>query len=620
MCQIPYFTNPSRVSSVNYDGHISGEMSDIEDIAQFDKLHKIAYDDAHNRQIIDDFLSENAHVTSWKVLANRMKAFQKIHKFPFRKVDLIASYQSQNLDNPELYKIIKKKAMRSQSGVLVVTVFTHAHPTYVDSKTGERKTQPFSCKHNCYYCPLEPPSESNGWMEQPRSYLSTEPGVARSVEVGYDTVAQVQLRIAQYVRMGHTIDKLEVLVLGGTFSEYPHEYQTTFVRDIYYASNTALCHARDERFPLETEVLLNERSRVRVIGLTLETRPDTITIDEIKRFRSFGCTRVQMGMQHTDDRILKLSNRGHTIEDTRNAIKLLKNNGYKLDLHVMPNLLGSNPEIDIDMMNQILYDPTLQADQLKLYPVSVVPWSVYEKMYNDGRYTPYSDEKLRTVLLYVMRRMHPWIRLNRVIRDIPMQDILGGCSTPNMREDLDRLSGCRDIRSREVKGNVVRKPCRKIRRYESSNGKEIFISYESEDEKTICGFLRLRIPSRRECAADVLPELRKCALIRELHVYGDVSAVGELGRSQHIGIGSRLLRDAERISIWNGCCSVVCIAGIGVREYYRKRGYTLTTEHGYVKKHLLLHAVVKILQKVLNWPLNMLNLVYKGMRQRLVGY
>lgn len=578
---------------------------DIEDISN--KLHKIAYDDESNRPAIDTFLIENIHIRTWKKLEKQMKDFQRIHKFPFRKTDLVASYHRQNINEPDFYKVILKRAMRSQSGVLVVTVFTHAHPEFIDSKTGEKKKQKFSCKHNCYYCPLEPPSEENGWMEQPRSYLSKEPGVARSVQVGYDTVAQVHLRIAQYIRMGHQIDKLEVLVLGGTFSEYPKEYQYEFVRDIYYASNTALGNHRHERFPLETEILLNESSRVRVIGLTLETRPDTITLDEIKLFRKFGCTRVQMGMQHTDDKILKLSNRGHGIQDTRNAIKLLKDNCYKLDLHVMPNLLGSNPEKDIEMINQILYDSSLQADQLKLYPVSVVPWSMYEKMYKDGRYKPYSDEKLKEVLLYAMKNMHPWIRLNRVIRDIPMQDILGGCSVPNMREELDKLSESKDIRSREVKGKPLGKYYRKVRKYEASSGTEIFISYESKDEKTIYGFLRLRIPrfpqSTQNNRDEILPDMKNSALIRECHVYSTLSKVGQNNdkdSSQHKGIGTRLLKDAELFALMNGYSSLICISGIGVREYYRKRGYTITTEHGYLKKNIL-PKYIDIFYKMIMW-------------------
>lgn len=584
---------------------------DIEDIAEFDKLYKIAYDNEENRGIIDKFVLDNLHIRTWKKLEKQMKDFQRIHKFAFRKTDLVASYRRQNIQEPDFYKIILKKAMRSQSGVLVVTVFTHANPEYTDRKTGKRKKQNFSCRHNCYFCPDQPGN--------PRSYIDGEPGLNRGASLDFDCVAQVHLRIAQYMRMGHDVDKLEVLVLGGTFSEYEEEYQYEFIRDIYYASNTALGNYRKERFPLETEILLNESANVRVIGLTLETRPDTITLDEIKKFRAFGCTRIQMGMQHTDDKILKLSNRGHTIQETRNAIKLLKDNCYKLDLHVMPNLYGSNPVKDKQMLDQILYDPSIQADQLKLYPVSVVPWSMYEKMYKDGRYKPYSDSELKEVLLYVMKKMHPWIRLNRIIRDIPSQDILGGCNVPHMREELDKISYCKDIRSREVKGKTIGEHFRKIRKYESSGGTEIFLSYESKDEKVIYGFLRLRIPWRiNEKNRKILPEMKDAAFVRELHTYGSVSKVGGKSGSQHKGIGSKLLKDAEFYALINGYSSLVCISGIGVREYYRKRGYTITTEHGYVKKNILPYPIdffFKIITKLIVYiykiyiPYNVLKIV-----------
>ena len=362
---------------------------------------------------------------------------------------MVAAYHKLKLDEPEIYGIIMKRAMRSQSGVLVCTVFTDAFPKYFDDEKGKVMSQKFSCKHNCYFCPSEPAREENKWIAQPRSYLSSEPGVARANSVSYDVVAQINMRLTQYQKMGHELDKLEVLVLGGTWSEYPLPYQKEFIRNIYYASNT-FHSKREARFSLEEEMLLNETAKIRIIGLTLETRPDTVNIEEIKRFRMYGCTRLQMGAQHTDNAILKLSNRGHKVEHTKNAIRLLKKNGYKLDLHVMPNLHGSSPEIDKKMLDEILYDENLQADQLKLYPVSVVRWSMYEKMFKEGIYKPYSDELLKDVLLYVKRKMHPWIRLNRVIRDIPEKEIQGGCMNPNMRQDLAIIANCKCIRCREA--------------------------------------------------------------------------------------------------------------------------------------------------------------------------
>lgn len=572
-------------------------MQAIEDLVNKARTNVVlTYDDIKYSMFIDDFVLENQFISDWVKLEKKMRMFRRKHKVELRKMDLVCSYKNLKLKNNNFYGLITKKAMRSQSGVLVVTVFTSATPTYMDKRTGKKKIQNFSCKHNCYYCPSEPAHEGNNWIAQPRSYLTKEPGVLRANAANYDCVTQVFMRVDQYIRMGHTPDKLEVLVLGGTWSEYPNEYQEEFVRDIYYAANIVLDTKRIERFPLETEILLNEKSRVRVIGLTLETRPDSINLDEIKRFRSFGCTRVQMGVQHTSNKILKMSNRGHKIEDSIKAIKLLKDNCYKVDIHLMPNLLGSTPKRDIKMFDKILYDPNLQADQIKLYPVSVVPWSIYEKMHKSGKYKPYSDEELKKVLIYAKQRMHPWIRLNRVIRDIPIEYITGGCSEPNMRQSLSKISNCKCIRCREVKGRKIDKIYKKVRVYLASGGKEIFISYESKDEKIIYGFIRLRIPD-----SPGLDELKNSALIRELHVYGSLSGVGsELG-SQHKGIGTRLLCDAERAALLHGFSNIVCISGIGVREFYRKRGYVITTEHGYVKKQMYLFTPFIWIIKLFWW-------------------
>tara|TARA_Y100000389_G_scaffold61968_1_gene58000 strand:+ start:3679 stop:5445 length:1767 start_codon:yes stop_codon:yes gene_type:complete len=585
-------------------------LSEIEDLLKRNNEFIISYNDPKNKVIIDKFVIDNQNISSWQKLDYQMRLFKKMHHIELRKIDLITSYRSLGIVNEGFYKIITKKAMRSQSGVLVVTVFTSAHPSYTEASTGIRKQQDFSCKHNCYYCPSEPAHEGNNWTAQPRSYLTKEPGVLRANAAHYDCVAQVFMRIDQYVRMGHTPDKLEVLVLGGTWSEYPEEYQKEFVRDIYYAANISLDRNREERFPLETEILLNETAHVRVIGLTLETRPDTIDLHEISKFRAYGCTRIQMGLQHTNNHILKLSNRGHTIEQTINAIKLLKDNCYKVDIHIMPNLLGSSPDIDIEMFNQILYDQNLQADQIKIYPVSVVPWSVYEKLHKIGKYKPYSDDKLKQVLIYAKSRMHPWIRLNRVIRDIPIDYISGGCSEPNMRQSLSKLTNCKCIRCREVKGRVVKDFHRFVRTYKGSNGKEIFISYESKDEKIIYGFIRLRIPSSR-FNNNIFEDLHNSALIRELHVYGDISGVGTKKGSQHKGIGTKLLRDAEIYALKNGFVDISCISGIGVRNFYRKRGYIITTKNGFVKKQIIHPFVSYIWNCFMIWLYHILNKVSK---------
>ena len=300
-----------------------------------------------------------------------------------------------------LRRFLIKKAQKSQSGVIVITVFTSAYP-----KVGE-KEQKFSCKWNCYYCPNEP--------GQPRSYLHDEPGVLRANRNDFDAVKQFLDRAVTLAVNGHPIDKVELLVLGGTWESYPVEYQETFIRDLFYAANTFFERNKRERKSLEEEKKINEKTQCKIIGLTLETRPDCITKEELVRFRKYGCTRVQLGIQHTNDDILKKINRGHTNQDAIRAIQLLRDVGYKMDIHLMPNLPGSSPEMDTEMFNYVLNSPDLQADQWKIYPCEVTPWTVIKKWYDEGKFIPYSDEKLIEVIKAVKVKVHPWIRLNRVV-------------------------------------------------------------------------------------------------------------------------------------------------------------------------------------------------------------
>eukprot|EP00466_Bigelowiella_natans_P012601 jgi/Bigna1/85812/estExt_fgenesh1_pg.C_60181 len=486
---------------------------------------------------------------------------------------------------------------RSLSGVLVITVFTSPYPKYGN------KVQKFSCKHNCYYCPNEP--------GLPRSYLSDEPGVQRGKKHGWHPVNQFTARAFTLHVNGHHVDKIEILVLGGTWSEYPQEYQETFLRDIFYAANT-FYDKTPRRSPksLREEQKINESTSCRIIGLTLETRPDSIDAGEVQRMRLYGCTRVQIGIQHTDDRILKVINRGCTNADAIRATRLLKDAGFKIDFHLMPDLPTSTPEIDLKMFNYVLHSQDLQADQWKIYPCQVTPWTVIEKWAKEGKHVPYSNEVLADLLLKVKRQVHPWIRLNRVIRDIPNQYILAGNPVTNLRQIiLERMRRmgiqCHCIRCREVrdkKGSYTDHVLVQ-REYKSSGAREIFISFESNDKRTIYGFCRLRLSKLAgvECK---IPEIQGAALVRELHVYGKMRPVGDrrrgqlqkgVGRNgndddkekaQHIGFGSRLMLRAEQISVKAGYRKIAVIAGIGTRQYYAKLGYKL--EGTYMVKHFSL--------------------------------
>lgn len=416
--------------------------------------------------------------------------------------------------------LLVKKVHKSTSGVLVVTLITSPYPEV------NGKKQKFSCEWNCYYCPNEP--------GQPRSYLHDEPSVLRANRNNFDPVLQFHDRVMTLYMNGHPIDKIEILILGGTWSSYPVEYQETFIRDIFYAANTFLEPTQVQGTPgevesgnmlgvgmarnstsskkgrsgmrpvlnLSEEKKLNEMAECKIIGVTLETRPDCITAEELRRYRFYGCTRVQLGIQHTDDRILKKINRGCYRSHVVQALKLLKDTCFKIDIHIMPNLPGANPDIDRDMFLDVLYSSDLQADQWKLYPCEVVPWTVIQKWFESGEYVPYKEPDLLEVLKYAKRRVHPWIRLNRVVRDIPSQYILGGVDRPSMRQEIAKImekegKRCRCIRCREVKDkkDLTASAIMKLRMYFASGGLEYFISFETPDEETIFGFARLRIPS-----------------------------------------------------------------------------------------------------------------------------
>ncbi|KAG7379479.1 hypothetical protein PHYPSEUDO_008526 [Phytophthora pseudosyringae] len=491
-----------------------------------------------------------------------------------------------------LEKLLIKKAQKSQSGVLVVTVLTSPYPTV------NGKKQRFSCQWNCYYCPNEP--------DQPRSYLHDEPSVLRANRNDFDPVLQFCDRCVTLAMNGHPVDKIELLVLGGTWASYPVEYQEVFIRDLFYAANTFFEREKRERRSLEEEKLENETAAVKIIGITLETRPDCITPEELRRFRKYGCTRVQLGIQHTDDAILKKINRGHTLAEAVQAMKLLRDCCYKTDIHLMPNLPGSDPEKDRAMFEYVLHSPDLQADQWKIYPCEITPWTVIKKWYEEGSYVPYGDDKLIELLMDVKAEVHPWIRLNRVIRDIPSQYILGGMDEPNLRQVIghkmiERGTPCKCIRCREVKTDdaaIASAEC-VIREYEANEGDEYFISFETPDRSKICGFARLRLS--QTSGGGVFSELEGAALIRELHVYGQLVAAiskskkkaasasandSESSHAQHTGLGTQLMLKAEEIARDHGYKKIAVIAGVGVRNFYRRLGFEVEGEGELMIKHL----------------------------------
>lgn len=562
---------------------------DIENCIPVEAYIPLNYHDEDNKMelAIIDFL--NSNITDENTLVKFIREKQKIYHISLGNTQLLYAYrlycQKNKIDvDYNIEKLLRAKICRAYSGVMVITIFTSAYP-----KTGE-KVEKFSCPYDCHYCPNPP--------HMPRSYITEEPGVARAIRNNFDPVLQFRDRARTYIVNGHPVDKIELLILGGTWSSYPEDYKDEFIRDTYYSANTFFDSNFKTnprvRLTLKEEMKINETTQCRIIGLTIETRPDKINKLELKKLRRYGVTRVQLGVQHTDDEILEKINRRCPTRLTIKAIKLLKDAGFKVDIHIMPDLPGSNPELDLKMFEYIIYSPDIQADQWKIYPCEVTPYTKIKEWYDNGEYLPYAEtmvdkeingkiikvNPLWELLMEVKSKVPYWVRLNRVVRDIPNSWISGGNDVCNLRQVLQvemkkRSMVCRCIRCREVKKKKTDLSKAKlfIDQYESSDGTEYFISFEDELREVLYGFLRLRLSENS--GANTFVELYDTAMIRELHVYGQVVKVNDQkdGEAQHYGFGKRLLHEAERISREAGYKRISVISGNGVKDYYRKRGF-----------------------------------------------
>lgn len=481
------------------------------------------------------------------------------------------------MNSPLRYALIKK-AVRSASGIVNVSV-----------------TMPpdrFSCKYNCKFCPNEP--------GMPRSYLSNEDAVRRAASVGFNAVEQVRIRFRALEENGHPIDKIEFRILGGTFSCYPHEVADNFIRDLYYAANTYYHNPITRRPPMtiEEEQKENTFAPIHVVGVGVETRPDEITLNEVHRFRRYGVTRVELGVQHTNDEILKKLNRGHGVKQSKAAIKLLKDNGFKVEIHIMADLPGSSPEEDKQCYEKVLQtDPDLIPDYMKDYPCLDVAYTEVKKWKEDGRWKPYAEEddgsKLKELLIYRQQITPKWVRVNRIQRDFAAaseaNDYLGFTSETirsNLGDVVTKMAEnrniyCQCIRCSEVGSESFSEEEIQYtpHMFMASGALEYFICAEVPRPKRnlLLGFIRLRLNNADN--SSLLEELHnKTAVIRELHVYGNVRPVGSSSNTngaQHRGIGKTLLKMAEAIAWFANYTKIAVISGIGVREYYRKNGYEL---------------------------------------------
>jgi len=486
------------------------------------------------------------------------------------------------IENNELFwTLIQKCPSRNISGINSFAVLLSPHP----------HGQKFSCKHDCFYCPDE--SIKNGAeFDVARSYLLKEPAVQRGHRNNWDPQKQIVDRLNSLMMQGHEIDKLEIIIEGGTYTEFPKQYLIEFNRDLFYSANTYFDSLYDKRpkKPLKDEINYNiHYSKVKIIGICIETRPDTINKEWIHFFRIIGVTRVQLGVQHTDNNLLNKINRGHTFGDSCHAVKILKNNCFKVDIHLMPDLPDSSPEKDKKMFDIIFKTSLISPDAVKIYPCEVTPYTRIEKWYKQGKFMPYSEqhpEKLVDVVKYALETCPYWIRIARVVRDIPINYITAGNRYSNLRQMLTdklELEGkyCKDLRTREIGRNLQysnKYSFYKIRRYRDNFGIDYFISLESWDSRALFGFIRLRIPTTHKTT--YYNTLKNKGLIRELHVYNRLVPVGhnKQNSSQHVGIGKTLVKIAEYVSYFHKMNGVAIISGEGVRMYYRKLGYkTMST-------------------------------------------
>ncbi len=545
----------------------------------------------HDQEFIDNWHKARQHTPEQLSMAElvleevrqgrRLDRALRSHPLPdgrlIAKHVLVAAYKKLVSDgrwqeDPEFLARIRMKPVRTLSGVTTVTVLTKAYP----------------CPGKCVFCPSE------NYM--PKSYLADEPGAARAFQNKFDPYDQVRSRITEYESVGHPNEKIELLILGGTWSAYTRAYQEWFIRRCFNAMNTGSPGAEEEMqqklepdekgksaLPplddLKAAHLHNEKAAHRNVGLVIETRPDEITPSEIRWLRHLGVTKVQMGAQSLDDRVLNLNLRGHKAADTLKAVTLLRAAGFKIVLHWMPNLLGATLESDrLDFAR--LWSEGFAPDELKIYPTQLLETADLYHYWQRGEYTPYTSAELIDLIADIKTTIPEYCRVNRIIRDIPSTHVVEGNKRTSLRQDVHaemkkRGQACRCIRCREVKTRQVEVQELMLGDfvYHPSSAEEHFISFTTSDDK-LAGYLRLSLPDENAPKLEI-PDLEDAALIREVHVYGQSLSLGaeKSGAAQHIGLGTRLLLEAEKTARLKGYKKMAVIAAIGTRLYYEKRGF-----------------------------------------------
>ena len=539
-------------------------------------------------------------------------------------------WQSWNV-TPELeerfIRSVRMKPRRTASGVATITVITRPH----------------TCSSNCIYCPCD--------LRMPKSYLANEPACQRAELTFFDPYVQVAARLQALHQMGHSTDKVELIVLGGTWSDYPEGYQYWFIKELFRALNdwpNSPHHIKERldwytsfglqnseealsSFVAEQQAAVfedtatynqafhklydtsqphqnawsqmqstydqlveqqhsNETAAARVVGLVIETRPDTITPDNLRMFRQLGCTKIQIGIQSTHQEILDANKRQMSVAQIKRAFSLIRLYGFKIHSHLMVNLLGATPEADKQDFKTFVTDPGFLPDEIKLYPCALVSGTQLVQKYREGTWQPYDKDELVDVLVQDVLNTPPYVRISRMIRDISATDILVGNKHTNLRQMVEQELAAKDvasrvqeIRFREINQQQVRAAELTLQdfAYTTAVSDEHFLQWVTADNK-IAGFCRLSLPhwdkltsGACDVSADELLVQPGQAMIRELHVYGQALSLGSEGMSaQHQGLGQKLLAKASSIAAEAGYTSLNVISSIGTRAYYRTQGFT----------------------------------------------
>ncbi len=523
-------------------------------------------------------------------LAAAKRKMAKKHKIPCpSNLDLLKTYhelagKGRIKRSFKIENLLRTRPIRSLSGIVNVSVLT----------------KPYPCPGKCLYCPIE--------KGIPKSYVSGEPAVERAKKLKYDPYLQTKKRLEMLTLEGHPTDKIELRVVGGTWSFYPKKYQTWFIKRCLEACNkkSSKLKTQSSKLQLKTKSFegvqkINEKAKHRIVGLSIETRPDFINEKEITRLRELGVTMVELGVQSIYDDVLKVNQRGHGVKETIEATKLLKDAGFKVLYQMMPNLPGSNPKRDKKMFEELFSDSRFQPDLLKIYPTALLKEAPLYKWWKSKKYKPYTERQLINLMVSIKKEVPYYVRIQRITRDIPSQRIVAGpAKISNLRQILAEKSKkegwkCNCIRCREVGKNYDSKEKLYLVKsaegsakqfngvnlfrqdYSASGGKEIFLSFEDKKREKLYSLLRLRITSQN------------IAIIREVHTYGQLRPLDRKEFSaispQHRGLGKKLIREAERIAKKeSGLNKIAVIAGIGVRNYFRELGFQ--SEDTYMVKSL----------------------------------